>query len=295
MKALAIDLIRTDGGTQFRASSNDAKVQEYAGMLTESKEWPFDSPCIVFHDGSEYFLVDGFHRFHGARLAKRASINCDVRAGSIREAIQFALSANARHGLHRSNEDKRKAVGYALADAEWNKLSSRAIADMCGVGRTFVESLRKEESTGHGGQSKPETRTSKDGRQRPASKPKPKAEVVETVYEDAEPPEPAPQATAATNSPQALVAPIQAVATRLDTLLKDLAKLSDDVGGEWLDMTTIETQAKALKHTIRGGVFWVDCPECKGKGCKSCKQHGWLSRDRKQFLTQHQKDLLGVA
>jgi hypothetical protein len=95
-------------------------------------------------------------------------------------------------------------------------------------------------------------------------------------------------------SPQALAAPIQAVATHLDGLHKTLKKLSDDCGGEWLDLTDIGMKIDALKHVIRSAVYWVDCPDCAGKGCNTCKKHGWLSRNRKQFLTQEQKDKLGV-
>lgn len=300
VKALQIELIQIDGGTQFRAATNESKVQEYAELYEAYEEWPFDSACDVFFDGASYFLVDGFHRYHAAIKANQTHLSCNVHKGTLRAAIEFALKVNGKHGLHRSNADKRKAVDFVLADAEWGKLSSRVIAEMCGVSDMFVGTVRKAPGAS-GLHLEPEKRTGKDGKQQPASKPKARQEVVETVYEDVDD-EMEPERELEPNSvpvnsqsPQSLAAPIQAVATRLDSLLKDLAKLSDDIGGEWLDMTTIETQSKALKHTIRSGVFWVDCPDCKGKGCKTCKQHGWLSRDRKQFLTQHQKDLLGAA
>lgn len=302
-KALAIDLISIDGGTQFRASTNDAKVKEYADMLLESKEWPFDSVCIVFHDGVDYFLVDGFHRYLGAKLANRASIQCDVRQGSNREAIHFALSANSRHGLHRTNEDKRKAVAFAISDDEWGKLSSRAIAELCGVSSTFIDSERK--SVANDGQLKPETRSGKDGKKyqptKPSkpSKPKPKPKKPEQTYEDAEPDEetvsePAKE-TVANGSPQALLAHINAIGTQLDKLKRDVVKLSDETGGEWLEMATIPKCFDDLKFLIKSGGYWVDCPDCAGKGCKTCKMHGWLSLDRKGFLTQQQKDKLGSA
>jgi hypothetical protein len=40
--------------------------------------------------------------------------------------------------------DKRNAVLVALNDAEWGKLSSRAIAEMCGVSNVTVMSIRNE-------------------------------------------------------------------------------------------------------------------------------------------------------
>jgi hypothetical protein len=165
-KPIAIDLIRIDAGTQFRAAINQDRVTDYAELFDGSKDWPFDSACEVYFDGVEYFLVDGFHRYHAAKRIKRASLSCIVHSGTQRDAIKFALSANARHGLHRSNEDKRKAVAFVLADQEWSKLSSIAIAEICGVSDKFVGNIRKE-SGPNGSDVK-----GKDGKQYPASKPK---------------------------------------------------------------------------------------------------------------------------
>ena len=95
-------------------------------------------------------------------------------------------------------------------------------------------------------------------------------------------------------TPQALQAPIQAVATRINAELKELKRLSDCTGGEWLDVTDLETQIKQLSYSIRQSIYWIDCMDCGGKGCKTCRQLGWLSLDRKKHLTQAQKDLVGV-
>ena len=95
-------------------------------------------------------------------------------------------------------------------------------------------------------------------------------------------------------TPQALQAPIQAVATQLTGILKELKRLSDCTGGEWLDVTDLETQIKQLSYSIRQSIYWIDCMDCGGKGCKTCRQLGWLSLDRKKHLTQAQKDAVGL-
>lgn len=95
-------------------------------------------------------------------------------------------------------------------------------------------------------------------------------------------------------TPQALQAPIQAVATQLTGMLKELKRLSDCTGGEWLDVSDLETQIKQLSYSIRQSIYWMDCMDCGGKGCKTCRQLGWLSLDRKKHLTQAQKDLVGL-
>lgn len=318
-KPIAIDLIRIDAGTQFRAAINQDRVTDYAELFDGANEWPFDSACEVYFDGVEYFLVDGFHRYFAAVRVKRSSLSCIVHSGTQRDAIKFALSANARHGLHRSNEDKRKAVAFVLADREWSKLSSRAIAEICGVSDMFVGSIRKE-SVANGLQDS-EKKTGKDGRSFNASKPKadPKPddkskpsyvpgpiadawEDVNDIETDPEPdawedvddtPEPQAKPEQA-ETPQALQAPIQAVATQLTGMLKELKRLYHCTGGEWLDVTDLETQIKQLSYSIRQSIYWIDCMDCGGKGCKTCRQLGWLSLDRKKHLTQAQKDLVAL-
>ena len=306
VKTLELETIVVDGGTQFRAATNDAKVAEYTQLFEESEAWPFSTPCEVFFDGLAYYLVDGFHRFFAAKRAGIKQIECNVRNGTLRDAIKFALGANAKHGLHRSNEDKRKAVSFALDDQEWRHLSSRMIADMCGVSHRFVENLRQD-LTVHGAQSTGK-RIGKDGREMVAKKSKPEdiwdvnEEIVATspdeIWSDDEPEvkpsKPLPK-TVMSQSPQELVASIHAAGESLLALIKEMDRLSDQVGGEWIDMQDVETRAKSLRKLIRGFAHWVDCPKCNGKGCDGCKRRGWLCVDRKQFLTNEMKVLLGVV
>lgn len=130
----------------------------------------------------------------------------------------------------------------------------------------------------------------------PETKPEPPKNVWEDINDEPEekPSKPLPKTTMS-QSPDQLVPNIQAVGESLLSLIKEMDRLSDQVGGEWIDMQEVETRAKSLRKLIRGFAHWVDCPECSGKGCNGCKKRGWLCADRKQFLDQRQKDLLGVA
>lgn len=304
MEVINESAIQIDRGTQFRARLNDDRVREYSEMFGASCEWPFDTPCEVFFDGSEYYLVDGFHRYHAARTAGFDGIVCNVRTGTLRDAIKFALGANAKHGLHRSNDDKRKAVAFVLADKEWSKLSSRMVAEMCGVSSTFVDANRKPVANGLQQETK---RVGKDGKnfnpianerqqKKEEKKPGPPKDAWEDVDDEPEskPIKPLPK-TVMSATPQELSASIHAAGETLLGLIKEMNRLSDQIGGEWIDMQEVETRAKALRKFIRGFAHWVDCPECNGKGCVGCKKRGWLCADRKQYLTQEQKDLLRVA
>ena len=123
----------------------------------------------------------------------------------------------------------------------------------------------------------------------------PEPDVWEDVEDEPEvkPSKPLPK-TVMSQSPQELVASIHAAGETLLALVKEVNRLADQVGGEWIDCQEVETRAKSLRKLIRGFAHWVDCPKCNGKGCDACKRIGWLSFERKQFLSQEMKDLLGV-
>lgn len=139
MKKLNLNAIRIDGGTQSRVEINNEAVSDYAEAVKVGIEFP---PVIVFHDGADHWLADGFHRFHAHKQAGKASIPADIRAGTVRDAILFSLGANCTHGLRRSNADKRKAVQTLLADPEWAEWSDSKIAQACGVDHKTVAAHR---------------------------------------------------------------------------------------------------------------------------------------------------------
>lgn len=138
-KTINIKAIRIDGGTQSRVEIDNSIVAEYADAIRAKVAFP---PMVVFHDGADYWLADGFHRWHAYNAAGKASAEVDVRAGTVRDAILFSFGANGAHGLRRTNADKRKAVESMLADPEWVKWSDHKIADACGVSQPFVSGIR---------------------------------------------------------------------------------------------------------------------------------------------------------
>lgn len=138
--SLPIDSIRIDGGTQSRASINEATVAEYAeAMADPATVFP---PVIAYFDGREYWLADGFHRLAAWRQIGRTDIPAEIRQGDRRAAILHSVAANSAHGLRRTNDDKRRAVLTLLEDAEWSQWSNREIARRCAVSEGFVRSLR---------------------------------------------------------------------------------------------------------------------------------------------------------
>jgi hypothetical protein len=138
---ISLDKIKIDGGTQSRSKIDQDVVAEYAEAMKEGAKFP---DVVVFHDGSKYFLADGFHRYFAAKRAGSPGIRCDIREGTLRDAILFSFGANSDHGLRRMPADKRKAVIAMLSDIEWQDWSDREIARQCCVSHPFVANIRKE-------------------------------------------------------------------------------------------------------------------------------------------------------
>jgi hypothetical protein len=139
-KTINIKTVRIDGSTQSRVEINNEIVTEYADAIKAGAEFP---AVVVFNDGVDNWMADGFHRFHAHGQAGKASILADVRTGTARDAVLFSFGANGTHGLNRTNADKRKAVTSMLSDSEWAKWSDNAIAKACQVTHPFVGSVRK--------------------------------------------------------------------------------------------------------------------------------------------------------
>ncbi|MFE8034642.1 hypothetical protein [Thiohalocapsa marina] len=135
--------ITIDPGIQQRADGLDsATLEDYRRALDTSPAWPFP-PVVAFRDGDEILLADGFHRLRAAGDCGRSEVRAEVRTGARREALLYAVAANADHGLRRTDADKRRAVETLLADPEWAERSDRWIADQCRVTHPFVGRVRK--------------------------------------------------------------------------------------------------------------------------------------------------------
>jgi len=141
MTKIPLEQIRTDGGTQPRAKIDQAVVQEYQDDLVAGAAFP---AVVVIHDGTDYWLADGFHRVEAMRCAGFVKVLAEVHQGTQRDAVMYSVGVNAAHGMRRTNEDKRRAVETLLRDPEWAKWSDREIAKKCAVGSTLVLEMRRK-------------------------------------------------------------------------------------------------------------------------------------------------------
>lgn len=134
---LKLAQIRIDGGTQPRVKINTEAVARYAKAMTDGVDLP---PMVVFYDGAAHWLADGFHRYHAHAQIGALDAECEVRAGTVKDARVYARGANKAHGLPMSNADKKAAVLGMLEDCpDW---SDAAIGRHVGVDHKTVGSHR---------------------------------------------------------------------------------------------------------------------------------------------------------
>jgi hypothetical protein len=136
---IEIDDITVDTMAQSRAEIDIGLVAEYAELMRDGVVFP---PLTVLHDGSTYWLSEGFHRIHAYREAAFLTVPCIVMSGGLRDAILVSVGSNADHGKRRSNADKRRSVELLLKDTLWNSWSDREIAKQCAVSHEFVRQAR---------------------------------------------------------------------------------------------------------------------------------------------------------
>jgi ParB-like chromosome segregation protein Spo0J len=143
VKELSLARIIAHQEVQVRVAMNEETIEEYAEAMRNGDKFP---PVVVFSDdgGASYWLADGFHRYHAAKqIANNWALPAEIKDGGKREAILYAVGANASHGLRRSREDKHNSVLKLLKDKEWSRWSDREIARRCQVSPNTVNRIRR--------------------------------------------------------------------------------------------------------------------------------------------------------
>ncbi|HVA49417.1 MAG TPA: ParB N-terminal domain-containing protein [Pirellulales bacterium] len=259
--SLEVAKIRTDGGTQVREQIDGLLVEEYAERMHSEDVFP---PIVVFFDGQDYWLADGFHRFQAHSQLRHPTVECRLLQGTRRDAVLFALKANNAHGLRRTSADKRHAVKLVLADEEWSKRSDRWIADVCGVGRDLVGEIRRELSDSDSSPKEGDLRVGQDGKLRQAGR----------TAREADPP-----------TGDRVEVALRA-AERFDRCLVALKKLAMSVeqlalvpGGHYLltlRLDDFRTNLRLSANYLTAMRPSRRCDLCGGDGCQFCSQLGWV-------------------
>lgn len=300
LRKLKLKDIETTGGTQMRESLCQKTVDEYAANYADGGEM---DPITVYHDGNNYWLSDGFHRVFGAEKAKCKTIAANVLRGT-REDARWAACAANKHGLHRSNQDKHKAVMAALVHPQGKGMSDRAIAQHVGVSNVFVSKIRGEVLTVNTS-GEPQTRTGRDGKEYPVP-PKNSDPIHEPEDDRRDGP---PRLEEVRRNPR--IAHLEEddsldeVANALmvkayDSAVRQMIHRIGELKRSWEDLQTAnrytnhfygEHEAANFEAYLKKATFVVTamrphavCGHCSGQGCDECGQSGVLPQNKAEAI-----------
>jgi len=142
VQKVEISSIIVDEKIQQRASLNEEYIVELSKEIADGAVLP---PLDVYDINGDLLLTDGFHRLMALIKASAATtVEVNVYKGTERDAVLHAVGANTKHGLRRTNADKRFAVTTLLEDKEWKNWSDGQIARICRVSQPFVSKVRNE-------------------------------------------------------------------------------------------------------------------------------------------------------
>jgi hypothetical protein len=128
---------------QSRVVISQKTVLEYCDALQRGEIFPAVE-IIRDRDTGQNILVDGFHRIAAYKKLKREFVQVSYSFGDHAAAITRCVSANTKHGLHRTNADKEKAISMFLQIAEHVNLANRAIAAKLNVSDKTIARVRSQ-------------------------------------------------------------------------------------------------------------------------------------------------------
>lgn len=166
MEIVLLDSVRVDANTQVRARIDEAVVEAYAEAMRGGAVFP---PVVLFHDGNQHYLADGFHRTLATQRVGFTTISAEVRKGTQQDALWFALGANTLHGKQLTKDDKRHAIILALRT--WPDKSQNEIAKQIGCAQSWISSVKAQVIGTDSLPAAPSRVTGKDGKSYPASRP----------------------------------------------------------------------------------------------------------------------------
>lgn len=141
-KTIRLEDVFVDERTQLRVEGlQESVVVEYVEAMDGKAVFP---PIVVFWDGENKILADGFHRVEAYRRRGVLEVVALVHTGTLRDAVEYAIGANVRHGLRATRADKQNAVRRMLDDEIWRTKSDREIGRYCGVDGKTVASMREK-------------------------------------------------------------------------------------------------------------------------------------------------------
>jgi hypothetical protein len=146
---MLISKITRDPALMSRVRLDDATIGEYAEVMTrDESSGPstsmFPPVKITRSADGENYLTDGWHRLAAAEKAGLETFLAEVTQGEKSDALLASAASNDRHGLRRTNDDKRKCVCMIAKHPAYLGKGAREMADAAGVSNRFVVNLSNE-------------------------------------------------------------------------------------------------------------------------------------------------------
>ena len=140
---VSIAQLETSNRVQVRRRTDPEAVARYAEAMKAGAVFP---PLVVFRErGTQrYVIADGNHRREAGLAAGLKTLEVDLRTGNEADALEYALSANTRHGLPRSRADIKNGLRLLMTSptlkAKFRTNTERADV-LCLSDRTFQRLL----------------------------------------------------------------------------------------------------------------------------------------------------------
>lgn len=142
-RGLNIKRVKLDAFTltaQTRAALSEETVAEYVHSVVGGEDL---DPGVAYRVGKDLILAAGHHRREAYRRAGKEDMPCEVRSGSMWDAVSFSLLSNRNfRGARVTTADKKEAVRKALVYG-YEKTDS-VLSNLCGVDHKTVGARRKE-------------------------------------------------------------------------------------------------------------------------------------------------------
>ena len=140
---MKLSQITIDHKLMMRVGVDQEIVDEYAQKMLDGDKFP---PVIIFNDGDNNYLVEGFKRYYANKKNGFEIIDADVRMGTYDDAFDYAfVKANRGHGERYKTKDKRLQLKMAFEVPRYASKSDRELSRILDVSHTFVSKARKEE------------------------------------------------------------------------------------------------------------------------------------------------------
>lgn len=132
--------ITCDPRCQTRGELDQEHIDGMVDALEDGRELAGEKPVVFFDSATKtYYVGDGFHRYEAYAKAKFKTMPCEVRKGTVEDAIEYAhRDANATNALKLPKDAIKRKVEWHLEHEKYRYFTDGQIGKWCHCSREFV-------------------------------------------------------------------------------------------------------------------------------------------------------------